>query len=78
MIGFAFQYGDLADAAFAALAIVHRIDAFLYQHLEDALFGRNNEGQAGALEHDLNCGIFSHQRVFAEYLEAEPFLRQRR
>jgi hypothetical protein len=46
MIGFAFQYDDLADAAFAALAIVHRINAFLYQHFEDALFGRNDEGQA--------------------------------
>jgi hypothetical protein len=76
MIGFAFQYGDLADAAFAALAIVHRINAFIYQHLEDALFGWNDEGQAGALEHNLDCGVFSHRRLLAEYLDAEPLLRR--
>jgi hypothetical protein len=29
MIDFAFQYGNLTDAAFAALAIVQRIDTFL-------------------------------------------------
>ena len=75
MVGLAFEHGDLADAALAALAIVHRIDALLYQHLQDALVGRNDEGQAGALEHDLDCGIFGHRRLFADYRESRTFSR---
>ena len=76
MVRLALEYGHLADAALAALAIVQRINALLYQHLEDALVGRNDEGQAGALEHDLDCGIFGHRRLFTGYREREPFVRQ--
>src|ERR1700723_1784582 len=76
MVRLAFEHGHLADAALATLAIVQRIDALLYQHLQDALVGRNDEGQAGALEHDLDCGIFGHRRLFTGYRECEPFLHQ--
>jgi hypothetical protein len=48
VIGDAFQDGYLADSTLAALTIVHRIDCFLYQHLQNALVRWNDEGQAGA------------------------------
>jgi hypothetical protein len=40
VIGHALEDRNLADTALAALAIVHRVDAFLYQHLQNALVGR--------------------------------------
>ena len=38
----------------------NRIDPLLYQHLQDALVGRHDEGQAGALQHDLDFSVFGH------------------
>ena len=76
MVGLALEHGHLANTTLAALAIVQRINALLYQHLEDALVGRNDEGHARALEHDLDCGIFGHRRLFTDNRECEPFVRQ--
>jgi hypothetical protein len=60
VIGHALEDRNLADTALAALAIVHRVDAFLYQHLQNALVGRNNKGQSGTLQHDLDLAIRGH------------------
>jgi carnitine-CoA ligase len=65
MVGDALEHGNLTDTALAALAIVHRVDTLIDQHLQNALTGRNNEGQAGALQHDFDCGIFWHYPLCA-------------
>src|SRR5687768_12002743 len=47
VVGLAFQHGGLADAAFAALAVVHRIAAFVFHDLDDGLVGGNRQHAAG-------------------------------
>ena len=51
MVGRAFDHADLADAAIAALAIMHGIFACFDQHAEYGLVGRNTEGLAGIVQH---------------------------
>src|SRR5437016_2030916 len=71
MIGRALDHADLADAAIAALAIMHPILAGFDQHGENGLARRNLEGLSGIVQHDLERLIARHRRSGGKNLEAQ-------
>ena len=69
VVGLAFQHGGLADAALAALAVVHGIAAFLFHDVDDGLVGGNGQHAAGLAQLDLEGLVARLRRGRGEQLE---------